>query len=146
MQWLFKNSSKGISHPVFSQKLRRIKNKFMTFNISDSKTVKPFRSQTYDPNVMQRRKCLLLGPSTVLCRIFLHSTEETEFRYSCALIDHQVPYNPMALGIFQIGRLYCLLIQILYTFDTLWINSSSFVLWYFYDISTSDGCWSIDRI
>ena len=67
-------ASKGIYHPVFYgdlvYKLRRVKDT-PNFISSGSKTVKRIRRRQYDPLIMERTTCLVLGPSTALYRPFL---------------------------------------------------------------------------
>ena len=66
--------SKGISHPVFYgdlvYKLRRVKDT-PNFILSSSKIVKRLRWRQYDPFIIERTICLVLGPSTALYIDFL---------------------------------------------------------------------------
>ena len=66
--------SKGISHPVFYgdlvNKLRRVKDT-PNFIASGSKKVKRLRRRQYDPLIIERTICLVLGPSTALYIPFL---------------------------------------------------------------------------
>ena len=66
--------SKEISHPVFYgdlvYKLRRVKGT-PNFISSGSKIVKRLSRRQYDPLIIERTICLVLGPSTALYRLFL---------------------------------------------------------------------------
>ena len=66
--------SKGIAHPVFYgnlvNKLRRVKDT-PNFISSGSKIVKRLRRRQYDPLIIERTICLVLGPFTALSRPFL---------------------------------------------------------------------------
>ena len=66
--------SKEISHPVFYgdlvYKLRRVKDK-PNFISSGSKIVKRLRRRQFDPVIIERTICLVLGPSTALYEPFL---------------------------------------------------------------------------
>ena len=66
--------TEGISHPVFYgdlvYKLRRVKRETI-FVSSGSKKVKRLRRRKYDPLIIERTICLVLGPSTSLYRYFL---------------------------------------------------------------------------
>ena len=66
--------SKGISHPVFYgdlvYKLRRVKDTTNFFS-SGSQIVKRLRQRQYDPVIIERTICLVLGPSTALYEPFL---------------------------------------------------------------------------
>ena len=68
--------SKGITHPVFYcdlvYKLRRVKSE-KNFISSGSKIVKRLRRRQYmyDPEIIERTRCLVLGPFTALYRSFL---------------------------------------------------------------------------
>ena len=66
--------SKGTSHPVFYgdlvYKLRRVKDT-PNFISSGSKIVKRLRRRQYDPLIIERTVCLVLGPSTALYKPFL---------------------------------------------------------------------------
>ena len=66
--------TEGISHPVFYgdlvYKLRRVRCE-ANFVSSGSKIVKRLRRRMYDPLIIERTICLVLGPSTALCRSFL---------------------------------------------------------------------------
>ena len=72
---------KGISHPVFYNdlvyKLRRV-NDTPNFISLGSKIVKRFRPLQYDPLIIERTICLVLGPSTDLYE---------PFRKHCTLIN-----------------------------------------------------------
>ena len=74
VKYRFKNNSEGISHPVFYgdlvYKLRRIKCE-ANYVLSGSKIVERLRRQKYDLAIIDRTICLVLGPSTALCRYFL---------------------------------------------------------------------------
>ena len=65
---------KGISHAVFYEdlvyKLRRVKDT-QNFISSGSKIVKRLRRRQYDPLIIERIICLVLGPCTALYRLFL---------------------------------------------------------------------------
>ena len=65
---------KGISHAVFYgdlvYKLRRVKDT-PNFISSGSKIVKRLRRRQYDPMIIETTICLVLGPRTALCRLFL---------------------------------------------------------------------------
>ena len=66
--------SKGISHPFFHgnlvYKLKRVKDT-PNFISSNSKIVKHLRRRQYDPLIIERTICLVLGPSTALYSPFL---------------------------------------------------------------------------
>ena len=66
--------SEGISHPVFYgdlvYKLRRVKCE-ANFVSLGSKIVKRLRRRKYNPLIIERTICLVLGPSTALYRSFL---------------------------------------------------------------------------
>ena len=66
--------SKGITHPVFYgdlvHKLRRVKSE-TNFVSSGSKIVKCLRRRQYDPVIIERTICLVLGTFTALYRSFL---------------------------------------------------------------------------
>ena len=65
---------KGITHPVFYgdlvYKLRRVKSE-TNFISSGSKIVKRLRRRQYDPEIIERTICLVIGPFTALYRSFL---------------------------------------------------------------------------
>ena len=66
--------SKGITHPTFYgdlvYKLRRVKSE-SNFISSGLKIVKRLRRRQYDPVIIERTICLVLGPFTALYRSFL---------------------------------------------------------------------------